>query len=203
MQKKLFISIAVGVAVFFAAMLRVHLTDAEWVVSPAQLAAAAKKGAYVTSANGGITGRPIRKSNARFFKYQWITMGATAAFACFVVLGKGSFNLKLTHFKWMRRKFYFSHSSYPEFIDTPSARAKDLLKDALKRHAAFGNKLITKSTKSRYAEIMIFLVICQIFFGFLWGALVFSAAYFGLMNLRVFGQIVPRKIRSDLKKISP
>ena len=130
-------------------------------------------------------------------------MGATAAFACFVVLGKGSFNLKLTNFKWMRRKFYFSHRSYPEFIDTPSARAKDLLKDALKRHAAFGNKLITKSTKSRYAEIMIFLVICQIFFGFLWGALVFSAAYFGLMKLRVFGQIVPRKIRSDLKKISP
>jgi len=200
MNRNLLISIGIGLAIFFGAMLRSHLADEQWVVSPSQLAAAAKNGTYVKSANGGITVLPIRKSNAGILKYQWSLMGLLAGFACFQYLKLRRPGLKKFDFAWKNDKFYWKYKDYPELAGLPEAEAKATLSAMMRKHAHLVRGLFLTDTKEYLVEFILLILAFQLLFGFSLGAALAVATLFGISWIRTFAQRIPELVRAELQQ---
>jgi hypothetical protein len=82
------ISVIVGLVIFFCMMILDKVTDAEWAVSPKQIAEAKAKGKMVDGGNGSVVVRPIRKSSADLLPYKWLFFGLAGGAICFVYLRK-------------------------------------------------------------------------------------------------------------------
>lgn len=80
------ISTVIGLAIAASMMILDKATDAEWVVSPKQIADAKAKGTMVNGGNGSVVVMPIRKSNANFLPYKWIFLGLAGGAVCFIYL---------------------------------------------------------------------------------------------------------------------
>ena len=89
--KRILISLLIGLAVAGGAMVKDKMTNAEWVVSPEQIAAAKAEGkAGFESSPGTVTVLPIRSEKADILPLTWAIFGIAAAAVSFVVLRRKS-----------------------------------------------------------------------------------------------------------------
>ncbi|HEY0123870.1 MAG TPA: hypothetical protein VGC14_19330 [Rhizobium sp.] len=89
--KSIFIAVAVGIVVAFGAMMKDKMTNAEWVVSPEQIAQAKAEGKMgYESSPGTVTVLPIRSEKADILPVTWLIFGIVAGGAAYVVTRRKS-----------------------------------------------------------------------------------------------------------------
>ncbi|GLK65305.1 hypothetical protein F8A10_03450 [Paracoccus kondratievae] len=86
LTKRLIIALIVGIVISAGAMIRDKKRNAEWVVSPQQIAEAQAQGkpGYETRP-GTVAVLPIRSETADILPYTWVFFGLIGAAATFVV----------------------------------------------------------------------------------------------------------------------
>jgi hypothetical protein len=82
-NSNIIVSAIIGLAIAFSMMIFDKVTDAEWAVSPKQIADAKAKGKMVSGGNGSVVVMPIRKSSANLLPYKWVFFGLVGGAAYF------------------------------------------------------------------------------------------------------------------------
>ncbi|MDN3712100.1 hypothetical protein QWZ10_10415 [Paracoccus cavernae] len=86
LSKRIIVALIVGLSIGGGAMIKDKLSNAEWVVSPEQIAQAKAEGkAGFESSAGTIAVLPIRSEKADILPYTWIFFGLMGAAGAFVV----------------------------------------------------------------------------------------------------------------------
>ncbi|MCM2395112.1 hypothetical protein NBH19_03320 [Rhizobium sp. S95] len=87
--KRILISLLIGLAVAGGAMMKDKMTNAEWVVSPEQIAEAKAQGKIgFESSPGTVAVLPIRSEKADMLPLTWAMFGIAAAAVSFRVLSR-------------------------------------------------------------------------------------------------------------------
>lgn len=90
-SKQIIVAVVVGLVVAGAAMMKDKATNAEWVVSPEQIAQAKAEGKPgYESSPGTVTVLPIRSEKADMLPFTWVFFGLAAGGAAFVVARRKS-----------------------------------------------------------------------------------------------------------------
>lgn len=90
-SKRILVAAVVGLVVAGGAMMKDKMTNAEWVVSPEQIAQAKSEGKIgYESSPGTVTVLPIRSEKADMLPFTWILFGIAAGGAAFFVAGRKS-----------------------------------------------------------------------------------------------------------------